>query len=499
MRDEDSTRRFTDSHREHAAMAATNPARSREKNSAGIVPVPPMHYHCCRSAHASPAQRPPVLVRQTLSSVAALLSSYGLLLLANGLFGTLIGLRTQIESFSTAVTGLIVAAYFLGLFAGGIQAVRVVAAVGHIRSFAAFASIMSVTALGLVLVVDHFAWAAMRFVGGFCMAGMIVATESWLNERCTNQTRGQVMAFYMITNYLAAGCGQLILPLGDPADFELFCVASIIYSLALVPVLLTRASAPRPSPPERASMPELWKVSPLGLTGAMAAGVVNANFQGLAPVFAYGEGFTVTQTSIFMAAGIVGGLVLQWPMGRLSDRIDRRTVLAGVALGTAAASFGVGLITEAGGGTFAGLIVLVIAYGGLSSTVYSLCAAHTNDFAPPDKLAQTASGLLIAYGVGASAGPVLTSNLMEMFGPSTLFVVNAAVHGTLGVFALIRMFRRAPKPKAQQRPIVVSPGGQFTSGQLYTSMRDQADGDLARMTGAVRSDTQKQRPGGSRR
>ena len=255
-----------------------------------------MHYHC-RSVHASPAQRPPVLVRQTLSSVAALLSSYGLLLLANGLFGTLIGLRTQIESFSTAVTGLIVAAYFLGLFAGGIQAVRVVAAVGHIRSFAAFASIMSVTALGLVLVVDHFAWAAMRFVGGFCMAGMIVATESWLNERCTNETRGQVMAFYMITNYLAAGLGQFILPLGDPGSFELFCVASIIYSLALVPVLLTRASAPRPSPPERASMPELWRLSPLGLIGATAAGVVNTNFQGLAPVFAYGEGFTVTQTS----------------------------------------------------------------------------------------------------------------------------------------------------------------------------------------------------------
>ena len=438
-------------------------------------------------------------VRQTLSSVAALLSSFGLLLLANGMFGTLIGLRTQIEDFSTAVAGLIVAAYFLGLLAGGLQAVRVVAAVGHIRAFAAFASIMSVSALGIILVIDHFAWAAMRFVGGFCMAGMIVATESWLNERCTNQTRGQVMAFYMITNYLAAGCGQFILPLGDPADFELFCVASIIYSLALVPVLLTRASAPRPSPPERTSMPELWKVSPLGLIGATAAGVVNTNFQGLAPVFAHGTGFTLTQTSTFMAAGIFGGLLLQWPMGRLSDRIDRRTVLAGVALGTAAASFGVWLITGAAGGTFTGLIVLVAAYGGLSSTVYSLCAAHTNDFAPPDKLAQTAGGLLIAYGLGASAGPVLTSNLMEMFGPTTLFMVNACVHGALGVFALYRMFRRAPKPKAQQRPIVESPGGQFTSGQLYTSMRDQIDRDLARMTGAVRNDDRHRRPGGSRR
>ena len=443
-------------------------------------------------------QSRPVLVRQSLSSVAALLSSFGLLLLANGLFGTLIGLRTQIENFSTAVAGLIVAAYFLGLLAGGIQAVRIVAAVGHIRSFAAFASIMSVSALGIVLVIDHFAWAAMRFVGGFCMAGMIVATESWLNERCTNQTRGQVMAFYMITNYLAAGCGQFILPLGDPADFQLFCVASIIYSLALVPVLLTRASAPKPSPPERVSMLDLWKVSPLGLIGAMAAGVVNTNFQGLAPVFAHATGFTVVQTSIFMAAGIFGGLLLQWPMGRLSDRIDRRTVLAGVALGTSAASFGVGLSTGAGG-TFTGMIVLVVAYGGLSSTVYSLCAAHTNDFAPPDRLAQTAGGLLIAYGLGASAGPVLTSSLMEMFGPSTLFMVNTGVHGALGVFALYRMRRRAPKPKGQQRPIVASPGGQFTSGQLYTSMRDQVDRDLARMTGAVRREERNRHPGDSRR
>ena len=443
-----------------------------------------------------------MLVRQTLSSVAALLSSFGLLLVANGLFGTLIGLRSQIESFSTAVAGLIVAAYFVGLLAGGIQAVRVVAAVGHIRAFAAFASIMSVSALGIVLVIDHFAWAALRFVGGFCMAGMVVATESWLNERCTNETRGQVMAFYMITNYLGAGLGQFLLPLGDPSEFGLFCVASIIYSLALVPVLLTRASAPRPTPPERASMPELWKISPLGLTGAAAAGVANTNFQGLAPVFAYGQSFTVTQTATFMAAGIVGGLLLQWPMGRLSDRVDRRTVLAGVALGTAAASYGVGIISGTAGGTFASLLVLISVYGGLSFTVYSLCIAHTNDFASPEKLAQTSSGLLIAYGVGASMGPVLTSNLMEMFGPPTLFMVNAGVLGSLGLFALYRMLRRAPKPKEQQRPMVASPGGQFTSGELYTSMRshdERARTDPASASGATASVEEEEASDGSPR
>ncbi len=456
-----------------------------------------MHYHSAGRQRVTDSA--PVLVRQTLASVAALLSSYGLLLLANGLFGTLIGLRTQIESFSTAVAGVVVAAYFLGLLAGGVQAVRVVAAVGHIRSFAAFASIMSVSALGIILVIDDLAWAALRFVGGFCMAGMIVATESWLNERCTNQTRGQVMAFYMITNYLAAGCGQFILPLGDPAGFELFCVASIIYSLALVPVLLTRASAPRPSPPDRASLPELWKLSPLSLMGATTAGIANTNFQGLAPVFAHGQGFTVPQTSTFMAAGIAAGLLLQWPMGRLSDRIDRRTVLAGVALGTAAASFGVWLITGADGGNFIGTIVLVVVYGGLSSTVYSLCAAHANDFAPADKFAQTAGGLLIAYGLGASAGPVLTSALMEMFGASTLFVVNTGALGLLGMFGVYRIIRRAPKPKAGQRPIVPSPGGQFTSGQLYSSMRNEADRDLARMTGVALDDERRRRSGGTRR
>ena len=439
---------------------------------------------------------PPVLVRQTLSSVAALLSSFGLLLLANGLFGTLIGLRTKLESFPTAVIGLIVGAYFVGLLVGGIQAVRVVAAVGHIRAFAAFASIMSVTALGIVLLIDPLVWATMRFIGGFCMAGMVMVAESWLNERCTNRTRGQVMAFYMITNYLAAGCGQFILPFGDPAGYELFCVASIIYSLALVPVLLTRASAPKPSPPERASIPELWKVSPLGLIGALAAGAVNSNFHGLAPVFSHSVGLTVPQTSMFMAAGIFGGLLLQWPMGRLSDRIDRRTVLAGVALGTSAASYGVVLTT---GGTFIGVIVLAAAYGGLSFAVYSLSSAHANDFASPGKLVQTASGLLIAYGIGASAGPVITSSLMSGFGPTALFMANTCIAGSLGVFALYRMYRRAPKPKTEQRPIIASPGGQFTSGQLYSSMRDQIDRDLAWMTGGVRKGRRDSHYRGARR
>ena len=204
----------------------------------------------------------------TLRSVFSLLLSYGLLLLANGLFGTLLGVRSQIEGFSTSIVGLIMAAYFLGLLQGALRAGMVVATVGHIRAFAAFASVMSVTALLHVIVVDQIAWCVLRFASGFCMAGMIVVTESWLNARCTKTTRGQVMALYMVTNYFAAGCGQFLLTVADPARFQLFSIASIIFSLALVPVLLTRATAPKPPTRDRMNLRELWRTSPLGLLGS---------------------------------------------------------------------------------------------------------------------------------------------------------------------------------------------------------------------------------------
>ncbi|MDX1434536.1 MAG: MFS transporter, partial [Gammaproteobacteria bacterium] len=273
----------------------------------------------------------------TLRAVFSLLLSYGLLLLANGLFNTLLSVRSQIEGFATEVVGLIMAAYFFGLLMGARYAVQVVANVGHIRAFAAFASVMSVAALVHVLWVDPLVWAVLRCASGFCMAGMIMVTESWLNERSTNQTRGQVLAFYMITNYFSAGCGQFLLTAADPARFQLFSIASIIFSLALVPVLLTRASAPKPAPRERLRIGELWRTSPLGLTGAFCAGLVNASFFGLGPIFATGEGLDLAQTSTFMASVIFGGLLLQIPVGRLSDSVDRRTVLAGVALLTSVA------------------------------------------------------------------------------------------------------------------------------------------------------------------
>ena len=419
----------------------------------------------------------------TIRSVFSLLLSYGLLLLANGFFGTLLGVRSRIEGFSTAVVGLIMAAYFLGLLQGALRAASVVSAVGHIRAFAAFASVMSVTALVHVIVVEPVVWCILRFASGFCMAGMIIVTESWLNARCTKRTRGQVMALYMVTNYFFAGCGQFLLTVADPARFQLFSIASIIFSLALVPVLLTRSTAPNPPNRDPSSLRELWRTSPLGLLGAFCSGLVNASFFSLAPVFALGLGLSIGSTSAFMASVIFGGLLLQYPVGHLSDRIDRRTVLSMVALATSAACIGIVVVS---GWQPSWIYLAGILYGGLSFTVYSLCAAHANDFAPPEKLVQTASGLLTAYGFGAFIGPIVAAFVMHFLGPRGLFIMSACVSAFLGAFAIFRMRRRVAPGKAERSPVITVPGGQFTSGEMYASMRNAMDRDLAGMSGRRR-------------
>ncbi len=419
----------------------------------------------------------------TVRSVFSLLLSYGLLLLANGLFGTLLGVRSQIEGFGTEVVGLIMAAYFLGLLQGALRASNIVAAVGHIRAFAAFASVMSVTALLHVVIVDPIVWCVLRFASGFCMAGMIIVTESWLNARSTKRTRGKVMAFYMITNYFSAGCGQFLLTIADPGKFQLFSVASIIFSLALVPVLLTRSTAPKPPQRDPLNLRELWRTSPLGLMGSFCAGMVNASFYSLAPIFALALGFGIGGTSTFMASVIFGGLLLQYPVGHLSDRMDRRVVLTMVVLATSVACVAIVMVSE---WSPSWIYLAGAVYGAFSFTVYSLCVAHANDFASTDKLVQTASGLLTAYGFGAFLGPIIAASFMGRLGPEGLFVMSALVSGFLGGFAIFRMRRRLSPSKEHRARIITMPGGQFTSGEMYATMRNAMDRDLAGMSGARR-------------
>ena len=407
---------------------------------------------------------------RTLAAVGSLLASYGLLILGLGLFSTLLSLRTRLEGFPTAVTGLVMAAYFLGLLVGAREAVRVVARVGHIRAFAAFASVMSVTALAHVLLIHPAAWAVLRFLSGFCMAGMVMVTESWMNERASNASRGQVMSLYMITNYVASGAGQLLVPVGNPASFELFSLASIIFSLALVPVLLTRASAPLPNTGQRVQLRELYRTSPLGMVGASCSGLVNAALFSLAPVFARSIGLSLNETSVFMGTAVMSGFVLQYPIGRISDHIDRRWVLAGVSALAGIAALGIVFAADAM--PLPVLYATAFVYGSLAFTIYAVSAAHCNDFAPPERLVQVSSGLLFAYGIGASSGPVIASAAMTAFGPRALFTYIAAVLGGLALFSLWRMTRRsAPEERA---PVITVPDAQVSSQELYTTLREES-------------------------
>ena len=405
---------------------------------------------------------------KTLGTVVSLLLSYGLLLLANGLFSTLLGVRTQVEGFSATLVGFIVAAYFMGLLFGGLFAGRVVTRVGHIRSFAAFASLMSVSALLFPIFVTPVAWMILRMLGGFCMAGMIMVNESWLNEAASNKTRGQILSFYMITNYFAAGCGQFLLTAGDPSQFQLFSLASIIFSLALLPVLLTRAKAPVPVHAQRMHVWTLYRIAPLGVFGVFCCGLVNSSIHGLSPVYATNMGFSEAQLSTFMAAIIMSGLFLQWPIGHLSDRIGRGPLLVYIPVLVALAAISMVYALE-----YAMILIGAMVFGAFVFTLYSLAAATANDMVNAEQRVQVAGALLITYGAGAVTGPILAGQFMNLLGPQGLFFYFALICLLLSAFAITTRRRRAGSPD-KRKPFVAVPASQSTSNQLYLSAHDEA-------------------------
>ncbi|MDH3630425.1 MAG: MFS transporter [Gammaproteobacteria bacterium] len=403
---------------------------------------------------------------KTLGTVASLLLSYGLLLLANGLFSTLLAVRTQVEGFSSTTVGFIVASYFSGLLLGGLFAGRAVTRVGHIRSFAAFASFVSISALLHPLFVTPVAWMMLRMLAGFCMAGMIMVTESWLNEAASNKTRGQVLSFYMITNYFAAGCGQFLLTTGDPSQYQLFSLASIIFSLALIPVLLTRAKAPVPVHSTRMHVWTLFRIAPLGVFGVFCCGLVNSSVHGLSPVYATNMGFSEAQLSTFMAVMIMSGLFLQWPIGHLSDRIGRGPLLVYIPVLVAFAAIWMVFAIE-----YALILIGAMVFGAFVFTLYSLAAATANDMVTANQRVQVAGALLITYGAGAVTGPIVAGQFMGVLGPQGLFFYFALISLLLSAFAIFK--RRRDGSPDKRKPFVAVPATQSTSSQLYLSAHDE--------------------------
>lgn len=382
-----------------------------------------------------------------IRSAWALFLGIALIMLGNGLQGTLLTLRASLEGFTTTTVGIVMTGYYLGFLGGSLVTPKIVLGVGHVRVFAALASLASTSVLVHILFVDPITWFAMRVVTGFAYAGLYVVAESWLNDRATNETRGQLLSIYMIVMFVGVASGQLLLNLASPGGFELFIVASVLVSVALIPILLSVSPAPQLSEPVKMGFKRLYQVSPLGVVGCIGTGMAHSATFAMGALYGRKMGYSVAEISLFMGLITLGGILLQWPIGRLSDRFDRRKVLTYVTLiaaGLAVAALPIGETSTVG------LLVLVTVFGGLSLPMYSLCIAHTNDHLEPTQMVSASASLVFIGGVGACAGPFSASVLMSMMGPQGLFLTLAGAHGAIGVFALYRMLRRAPVPLEEQ-------------------------------------------------
>jgi len=384
----------------------------------------------------------------------ALFLGIALIMLGNGLQGSLLSLRASFEGFGTGTIGFVMTGYFVGFLGGSILAPKVLANVGHIRTFAALASLASTSVLAHILWIDPLGWFLMRLVTGFAYAGLYVVAESWLNDRATNETRGQLLSIYMLVMFVGIALGQLLLNVSNPYGYVLFILVSILVSMALIPILLSASPAPEVREPENMALRELYRVSPLGLFGAVATGLAHGAIFSMGAIYAQSRGFSLTEISIFMGVITLGAIVMQWPIGALSDRFDRRivlTVVTSLAAGVAMLSIPVSNHWPAG------LYVLVALFGGLSLPMYSLCIAHTNDHLRPHQMISASSSLVMMGGIGACFGPLGASVLMNLTGPDGFFWALAGAHGSISIFACYRMFRREAVPLEQQGTYVTIP------------------------------------------
>lgn len=391
----------------------------------------------------------------SILKIWALFFGISLIMLGIGLQGTLLGLRATLEGFGATTIGAVMSSYFVGFICGSWATPRLVRRVGHIRVFAALASLTSTTVLLHALQVEPVSWAALRFVTGMSMAGLYVICESWLNHGTSNETRGRILSIYTIISYAFFGIGQLMLNLGDPAGFTLFILISVLMSLSMVPISLTPHAAPPIDQPRYVGLGELYHASPLGFLGCLVTGLAQGAFFGLAAVYATLNGLNVAATALFMALPIFGVVVLQLPIGWLSDRLDRRTVIMGISLVVGV----IALINLLAPGLPLGMqIAMVTAFGALSFPLYSLCIAHMNDHIEADQMLDASGKLVLLYGVGSAIGPILAGALIDGVGIRGFFLLLGAVHLALGGFAVWRMLRSESLPlDAQGNFVLVSP------------------------------------------
>jgi MFS family permease len=368
-----------------------------------------------------------------------LLMGVMLLMVGNGIQGTLLGIRGNAEGFTTYQLSYVMSAYFVGFLFGSWAAPKMIRQVGHVRVFAALGSFISALLVIYPVFPDWMVWTALRVLAGFCFSGIYITSESWINNTATNETRGQALSAYMIVQMLGIIASQVLLNTPDPSGFALFIIPSVLVSLAFMPILLAPTPAPAFDSTRRLSFRSLFRISPLGCVGMLLTGGVFSAMFGMASVWGAQAGLSVRDISIFVGALYVGGLVLQYPIGWFSDRIDRRGLIMGLS-GVASVTMLVAALLPL---PFTALIGVALLLGGITNPVYALLIAYTNDFLSREDMAAASAGLIFLNGFGAIFGPLVTGWLMETTGPRGFFLFIAILYIALTGYALWRMTRRA--------------------------------------------------------
>ncbi|MFB2551174.1 MFS transporter [Ensifer soli] len=377
-----------------------------------------------------------------------LLVTAGILIGGNGLQGTYISLRALDEGFSPSLIGLVGTGYNIGFAIGCIYVTRVLRAIGHIRTFSAMAAIASASAIAMVLLIDPAFWFAMRLVAGICFASLFATVESWLNARVTNANRARTLSIYRVVDLGSVTAAQYLIPAVGIDGFQLFAIVAMALALSLVPISLADRTSPGAPDAIRFDVRALWNISPLATVGCIVVGLTNSTFRALGPIYADGIGLSVTSIATFMSLGIVGGVVLQYPLGVYSDRLDRRLVILVATIGSLAA--GLFLAFFAGDAAFSNYVGIFV-FGAFAMPLYSLCSAHANDHAAEGQHALVSAGMLFFWSLGSVIGPLFASVLLDGFGPQALFVYTSAVLFLFILYTLRRMTARGSVPREARR------------------------------------------------
>ena len=376
---------------------------------------------------------------QVVAGSWPLLLGIFMLMVGNGLQGTLLGVRGGIEGFSTTAMSVVMSAYFVGFLFSARITPELIRRVGHVRVFAAMGSLISAALVLYPALVEPWAWTLLRVVVGFCFCGVYITAESWLNNASANETRGKALAVYMVVQMGGIITAQYLLTLGDPSGFILFIVPSVLVSISFAPILLSVSPTPAFETTRPMSLLQLYHVSPLGCVGMFMTGSLFGAMFGMSAVYGTLAGLSVPQISLFVASFYVGGVLLQLPIGWVSDRVDRRVVILAVAAAGATA----GILGTLFAGSFAVALAVGFLIGGMVNPLYSLLLAYINDYLERDQMASASGGMLFINGVGAILGPLTVGPVMEAVGPRGYFLFMGAVLALLALYAGWRMTRRS--------------------------------------------------------